>query len=211
MKGNKFKFLTRNRNAMNPSTETWPRRLSRAATTGAALAFAAFVSYELTTRILTSAISSRDDQFLGGMWSAVATLFVCRESYNESLSAALSRTSATLSSFILCLVYLSFFPSSSQGIAIMIAIGTILMIMINRPSDVMTTSITTAVVMVVAQLIPQHAWHQPILRLLDTFIGVAVGIMAVWIGRGLRSSSHFRESVPYAERSQLKMTKQTPE
>jgi uncharacterized membrane protein YgaE (UPF0421/DUF939 family) len=177
-------------NSIDHSTETRSRRLSRAATTGAALAVAAFISYELTTRILTSTISSPHDQLLGGMWSVVSTLFVCRESYNESLSAALSRTSATLSSFILCLVYLLLFPSSSLGMAILIAIGTILMIMINRPSDVMTTAITIAVVMVVAEVSPQHAWQQPILRLLDTLIGVAVGIAAVWIGRSLRSPAH---------------------
>jgi hypothetical protein len=34
--------------------------------------------------------------------------------------------------------------------------------------------------MVVAAISPQHAWQQPILRLTDTVIGVAVGALAAW-------------------------------
>ena len=181
-------------NTIKQSTETWLRRLSHAASTGLAVAAAAFLSYELTTRILTSAISSPHDQLLGGMWSAVATLVVYRDSYDESVGAALSRMSATSLSFVLCLVYLSFLPSNSWGMAILIALGAGLMIMINRPGDVITTSVTTAVVMIVAEVSPQHAWHQPILRLLDTLIGVTVGIAALWIGRGLQSRWPFRKS-----------------
>lgn len=178
-------------NAMDRSTEIWFWRVSRAAATGSALGIAAFISYEITTRILTGAVSSPHDQLLGGMWSAVATLFVYRHSYNESVSAALSRMAATSLSFVLCLIYLSLFPSGSLGMAILIAIGAVLMIMMNRPGDVMTTSITTVVVMVVAEVSPQHAWHQPVLRLIDTLIGVSVGITALWIGRGHHRVSRF--------------------
>jgi uncharacterized membrane protein YgaE (UPF0421/DUF939 family) len=197
---------------MDPTNQAKDTRLSRsshAALSGTALALAALVSYELTTRILTSAISSRDDQMLGGMWSVVATLFVCRQSYNESVSAALSRTAATSLSFILCLGYLLLFPFSSWGMAVLIAIGAVILIMIGRPGDVITASITTAVVMVVAGISPQHAWSQPILRLFDTLIGVAVGITAVWIGKGLHSLSHSSESTLRTEQSQLKIKEET--
>jgi len=37
--------------------------------------------------------------------------------------------------------------------------------------------------MVVAELSPYGAWQQPILRLADPTIGVAVGAAAAWIGR----------------------------
>jgi uncharacterized membrane protein YgaE (UPF0421/DUF939 family) len=164
------------------------------------LALAALVSYELATRILTSAISSRDDQMLGGMWSVIATLFACRQSYNESISAALSRTAATSLSFVLCLGYLLLLPFSAWGMAILIAIGVVILIMINRPGDVITASITTTVVMVVAGISPQHPWNQPILRLVDTLIGVAVAIATVWIGKNL----HLLRA---ASESQLRMQK----
>src|SRR5580658_7267771 len=132
------------------------RKVARAATSATGLALAALVSYELTTGILTSAMSSRDDQMLGGMWSVVATLFVCRESYTQSISAALLRTAATSVSFILCLGYLLAFPFSPLGMAVVIAIGAVILIAIDRPGDVMTTSITTAVVLVVAGISPAH-------------------------------------------------------
>src|SRR5580704_4413927 len=146
------------------------RNMAWTAASATELALAALVSYEVTTRILTSAISSRDDQMLGGMWSVVATLFVCRESYTQSVSAALSRAAATSVSFILCLGYLLAFPFSPWGMAIVIAIGAVLLIVIGRERDVV---ITTAVVLVVSGINPAHAWTQPILRLFDTLIGIA--------------------------------------
>ena len=185
------------------------QRVVRALGSGAGLTLAALVSYEMTTRILTSAISSRDDQMLGGMWSVIATLFVCRQCYNQSISAALTRTVATLLSFILSLGYLLLFPFSSWGMAILIGIGAIILIGIGRPGDVITASITTAVIMVVAEISPQHAWTQPILRLVDTLIGIAVGITAVWIGKGLHKRSHISKEHSSAEESQWKITKET--
>ena len=180
-----------------------------AAASGAGLALAALVSYELTTRILTDAISSRDDQLLGGMWSVIATVFVYRESYKDSVSAALSRIAATSLSFILCLGYLLLFPFSSWGMTILIAIGAVVLIMIDRAGEVITTSITTTVVMVVAGISPQHAWRQPILRLFDTLIGIGVGITAAWIAKGLPKLSHFGENTLRAETSHWKITKET--
>jgi hypothetical protein len=44
------------------------------------------------------------------MWAVIATVFVNRRSCEESLSAAVSRTAATLVSFAYCLVYLAQLP-----------------------------------------------------------------------------------------------------
>jgi uncharacterized membrane protein YccC len=38
------------------------------------------------------------------------------------------------------------------------------------------------VVLVASAVSPQHAWQQPILRLADTIVGVAVGLAAAWLG-----------------------------
>jgi hypothetical protein len=185
------------------------QRIGWAAASGGGLALAALVSYELTTRILTDAISSRDDQLLGGMWSVIATVFVCRESYKDSVSAALSRIAATSLSFILCLGYLLLFPFSSWGMTIVIAIGAVILIMIDRAGEVITTSITTTVVMAVAGISPQHAWRQPILRLFDTLIGIGVGIAAAWIAKSLSKLSHFGGNTLRTDKSQWKITKET--
>ena len=54
--------------------------------------------------------------------------------------------------------------------------------LLGRRDDIVTTAITTTVVMVVAAMSPQDAWQQPLLRLVDTVVGIAVGVTCRWIG-----------------------------
>jgi len=149
----------------------------------ALLAICCLISYVTTSNLaLVSRIVPRDDKLLGGMWAVIATIFVFRYSYQETVTAALARISSTLMSFGLSLIYLLVFPFRPWGMAMLIGIGAILLSLIGRPGDIITSSITTAVVMVVAGISPQHAWKQPILRLVDTLAGVAVGVFGAWIG-----------------------------
>jgi uncharacterized membrane protein YgaE (UPF0421/DUF939 family) len=166
---------------------------SQAVGMGGALAISSFVSYVVITHLLSRAyFVSRDDDLLGGMWAVAATIFVYRESYRQSVLAALSRMAATLLSFVLCLAYLLIFPFSPWGMAALIGIGAIILTLFGRSEDIITTGITTAVVMVVAAISPEHAWQQPVLRLVDTAIGIGVGIAAAWISLtiGSRSNPH---------------------
>ena len=141
------------------------------------------VSFWLITQILTRVLSvSRDDDLLGGMWAVVATVFVYRYSSEENARAAVSRISATAVSFVLCLIYLLLFPFQPWGMAILVGLGAIIMSLLGRPVDIITTGITTTVVMVVAAMNPDGAWMQPILRVIDTIVGIAVGLVGAWIG-----------------------------
>ncbi len=54
---------------------------------------------------------------------------------------------------------------------------------IGLPKNAITAAITTTVVLIVAEVSPHDAWQQPILRLADTVIGVAVGLAAAWLVR----------------------------
>jgi putative flippase GtrA len=147
------------------------------------LGVACLISYLLITRVLgRNYFLSRDDELLGGMWAVAGTIFVYRQSTQQSMGAALSRLAATFVSFLLCLAYLLIFPFSPWGLAALIAIGALLMSLLGRPEDIITTGITTVVVMVVAEISPQHAWKDPILRMIDTIVGIVVGIAAAWIG-----------------------------
>jgi hypothetical protein len=147
------------------------------------LAIACLLTYELVTSLLTRihSVSTADD-LLGGLWAVIATVFVCRFSYHQSMTAAVSRTSATFVSFVFCLVYLIFLPSHPWAIAALIGASALAVTLIGRPGDAITAGITTAVVMVAAALSPHEAWQQPILRLADTIVGVAVGVAAAWVG-----------------------------
>jgi hypothetical protein len=146
------------------------------------LAISCVISFWLVTHILVNVYSvSRDDDLLGGMWAVVATIFVYRHTYADSAGAALLRMTATVVSFGLCFVYLLIFPFHVWSMAGLIAIGAIVLEMIGRTDDIITTSITTAVVMVVAAIGPHGAWREPILRLVDTALGTSIGVGAAWI------------------------------
>jgi uncharacterized membrane protein YgaE (UPF0421/DUF939 family) len=168
------------------------RRIGAAAVRSVALAISCLISYLLVTHALAHVYSlSTADDLLGGMWAVLATVFVYRDNQKQSWAAASSRITATSLSFALCLIYLLIFPFHPWGLAVVIGIGSLVLMLIGRPEDVVTAGITTAVVMVVAALSPHNAWEQPLLRVVDTIVGIGVGIGASWIttrltfGRGV--------------------------
>jgi uncharacterized membrane protein YccC len=146
------------------------------------LTLACLAAFWIITGILRPFDENAADNLLGGMWAVVATVFVFRDTRDQSLSASISRMIAAGVSFALCLVYLLFLPFNSAGMAALIAIGSLSTILLGRRNEIVTTGITNAVVMVVAALSPAHAWRQPLLRLLDTVVGVTVGLIFAWIG-----------------------------
>ena len=64
----------------------------------------------------------------------------------------------------------------------LIGLSMLTVYVIGLPGHATTAAITTAVVLVASSLSPQLAWQQPILRLADTVVGVAVGVAAAWLG-----------------------------
>lgn len=149
----------------------------------AVLAVVCVITYLLVTSVLSRLyFVSRNDDLLGGLWAVIATIFVTRDSYQHSVSAAVSRMAATSVSFVICLIYLLFLPFHAWALAVLIGVSAIVATLLRRPEDAVVAAITTAVVMVVAAVTPEHAWQQPILRFVDTVVGVAVGVGAAWIG-----------------------------
>jgi uncharacterized membrane protein YgaE (UPF0421/DUF939 family) len=115
------------------------------------------------------------------MWAAVATIFVFRDTRDHSWSAGLDRLIATAVSFALCLPWLLLFPATPLAVGLLIGVGTLVMMMLDRREDIGLTAITTAVVLVVAMISPEHGWEQPLLRFADTVIGIAVGLCCRWL------------------------------
>jgi uncharacterized membrane protein YccC len=147
------------------------------------LAVACLLTFWLVTDLLSRVHSlGRDDDLLGGMWAVLATIFVLRDSFRKSVAAAVSRMSATSVSFVLCLIYLVFLPFHAWALAVLVGASVLVVTLLGRPGDAVTAGITTAVILVVAAVSPQHAWQQPILRLADTVVGVAVGAAFAWAG-----------------------------
>ena len=148
------------------------------------MAIACLAAYWVTKHGLASFVGRADD-FLGGMWAAVTTAIVFREDHRDSLSAGLARLIGTSVSFVLCLCYLLAFSPSPIGMAALLTVGTVAMTVLRRRDDIITTAVTTIVVMMVAAERPETAWHEPLLRLVDTLVGIGVGVACRLIMAGL--------------------------
>jgi uncharacterized membrane protein YccC len=170
------------------------RTFAPAASHSVGLAIASLITYLLVIHVLAPIHSiSKASDLVGGMWAVIATLFVYREGHRDSVSAALTRVWATLLSLVLCLIYLLIFSFHPLGLAALICVGTFLVMAVGHDELVITTAVTTAVLMVVAAVSPHDAWQQPILRGVDTAVGIAVGVVASSIALRL---DHDRGSRP---------------
>lgn len=144
------------------------------------LAIVALITYALISSI-TPLLVNRPAEPVGILWAVISAVFVVKDTREHSLSAGISRLVSTCVSFALCLVYLLFLPANPLGMAILIGIGTLLMMLAGRRDEINLVAITTAVILIVATENPQTAWQQPLLRLADSVAGVAVGITCKWV------------------------------
>lgn len=155
--------------------EMWEAALS-----SAALGLACLATFWLAGSVLSRLYTVPPaDHVLGGLWAVIATIFVFRDSYTRSRSAAVSRMAATSVSFVLCLIYLVFLPFHLWALGLLIALSVLATTLAGRPGDSITAAASTTVVMVLAAASPHDAWEQPILRFGDTLIGIVIGIAAV--------------------------------
>jgi len=154
---------------------------------------ASLCSYVLVSQVLTHIhlVSAVDTQ-IGGLWAVISTIFVCRFSSDQSIKAAVTRTSATAVSFVLCFIYLAFLPFHSWALGLMIGASALGVTLIGRPNDTITAAVSSAVVMVSAELTPHDTWVLPILRFADTLVGIAIGVAAAWLG--VRLARQLKES-----------------
>jgi uncharacterized membrane protein YccC len=157
---------------------------SREVAYAAGLGIACLVTYWVMVSLLPG-LTGRPSTPVAMIWAVISAAFVYKDTRSHSISAGISRLIGTLISVVLCLAYLSLLRASPVGMAILLAIGTILTTWLDRPGEIGVTAITTAVVMIVATSEPQDAWQQPLLRLLDTVVGIIVGVACKWAASSL--------------------------
>ena len=109
------------------------------------MGMACLITYWIITHLVYGFVDQASN-FLGGMWAVVAVIFVFRDTRAHALSAGIARLIATCVSFALCLPYLLLFPFTPVGLAILLGIGTLVMALLRRRDDIVTTGITTTVV-----------------------------------------------------------------
>jgi uncharacterized membrane protein YccC len=145
------------------------------------MAIACLITYWVMMEIHDRFGLGASSQVVGTLWAVVATIYVFRDTRAKSLSASVGRMVATGVSFALCLVYLLLFPFTPAGLLAVLAAGTLIMMALGRREEIGLAAVTTAVVMLVAAIDAQNAWQQPLLRLMDTMIGIAIGVACKWI------------------------------
>jgi hypothetical protein len=161
------------------------------------------ITYWIITHLLAGFVDQADD-YLAGMWAVVAVVFVFRDTRDQALRAGIARLIATCVSFALCFAYLLIFPFTAVGLAALLGIGMLVMTASGRRDDIATTGITTTVVMVVAAMSPHDPWQQPVLRFVDTVVGIALGVGGKWIGSYLFSLAERLTLRPTGNRTFLK-------
>ena len=145
------------------------------------MAIACLITYWIMAAVFSRFGHGASSDLIGGLWAMVATVYVFRDTRAKSLSASVGRVIATGVSFGLCLLYLLLLPFTPLGLAAVLVCGTLIMMALNRRDEIGLAAVTTAVVMLVAAIDPHDAWRQPLLRLMDTLIGIAVGVSCKWI------------------------------
>ena len=113
------------------------------------LAIAALITYALISSI-TPLLVNRPAEPVGILWAVISAVFVVKDTREHSLLAGISRLVSTCVSFALCLVYLLFLPANPLGMAILIVIGTLLIMLAGRRDEINLVAITTAVILIVA-------------------------------------------------------------
>jgi uncharacterized membrane protein YccC len=146
-----------------------------------AMGLACLITYWIMMEIHDRFGLGASSKVVGTLWAIVATIYVFRDTRANSLSASIGRIIATVVSFALCFIYLLLFPFTPVGLVAVLAGGTLIMMALGRRDEIGLTAVTTAVVMLVAAIDAQAAWQQPLLRLMDTLIGIAVGVACKWI------------------------------
>jgi uncharacterized membrane protein YccC len=145
------------------------------------MAIACLITYWIMVALHSRFSFGSSSEVVGTLWAIVSTVYVFRDTRANSLSASIGRVVATVVSFVLCLMYLLLFPFTAIGLVAVLACGTLVMMVLGRRDEIGLTGVTTAVVMLVAAVDTQDAWQQPLLRLMDTVIGIAVGMSCKWV------------------------------
>jgi uncharacterized membrane protein YgaE (UPF0421/DUF939 family) len=152
------------------------------------MALACLLTYCSMTWVFPRLVGSNSES-VSVTWAVISTVFVFGSSRVHSLTAGKDRLLATGASFILCLSYLMLFPFAAVGLAGLLIVGSLLMIALGQRDQIGLTAITTVVVLVVAADKDHNAWQEPFLRLLDTLIGVTIGLACRWILSSMYSVS----------------------
>ncbi|WP_216918947.1 FUSC family protein [Synechococcus sp. CCAP 1479/9] len=124
---------------------------------------------------------------IGALWSAISAVMVTQVTRKDAASSASLRILGSAIGAITSAVYLTLLPFHPLGMALAIFATVMLCAAINVPSHGRLAAITVIVVMVTGSLDPALSpGVNALLRFLESCIGTAVALLAVWLWPGSR-------------------------
>ncbi len=124
---------------------------------------------------------------IGGLWSAISAVMVTQITRKDAASSASLRILGSGIGAITSAVYLTLLPFHPLGMAAAIFATVMICAAINVPSHGRLAAITVIVVMVTGSLDPALSpGVNALLRFLESCIGTAVALLAVWFWPGSR-------------------------
>jgi uncharacterized membrane protein YccC len=118
----------------------------------------------------------------GAMWALISGVLVLQDTRDSTVSLAWLRILGSFVGAVISAVYLSFFPFSPAGMAVMVGVTVLLCIGIGIRPYARFAALTVGVVMVFSTLNPELSPALNAgLRFIEVLIGSVVAIAIVWV------------------------------
>ncbi|WP_211829337.1 FUSC family protein [Kistimonas asteriae] len=119
---------------------------------------------------------------VGGLWAVISGLIVSEPAtVKESIDTARTRVTGSAIGCLFGAVYLLLFSFNPFSYALFIGIASLLCYLLNYGQHVKLAAITMSVVIVVSSVSEINPVKNAILRLIESCIGVGVGVLVSWL------------------------------
>jgi len=149
-----------------------------------ALQFALVSSLAFSLALLLSYIipESPDTRMIGAMWAMISAIVVTQDTHHATISTAWLRVLGSLVGAIFSALYLTIFPFSIAGMAVLIGIVVFTCVLLRMPGHLRLAALTAGIVMVVSFQNPSiPPFVNAATRFLEVIVGSAVAIAVAWV------------------------------
>jgi uncharacterized membrane protein YccC len=151
-------------------------------------AIVSFLSFSIALAITSALHGTGDSQTIGAMWAMISSIVVMQETRSATLDTAWLRTLGSLIGAVISAVYLSFFPFSTIGMAVLVGITILACQLFGIPGHARLAALTAGVVMVVSAVNPAvPPFINAGTRFFEVIIGSSVAVAVVWVWPHLMS------------------------
>lgn len=157
------------------------RKFQAALPTALQFTIVSFLSFTIAVSITSCVHGAGDSQTIGAMWAMISSIVVMQETRSATLDTASLRILGSLFGALISAVYLSFFPFSTIGMAVLVGITILACQLLGIPGHARLAALTAGVVMVVSAVNPAvPPFVNAGTRFFEVIIGSSVAVLVVW-------------------------------